>query len=111
MKLLHSAITIATSVCIATAAPACAQEAPQRIIHLADLDLGTATGVHILHNRLEGALTGVCGDPYERELSMRHIIDKCRKTVMRQVGPQIAAAIERGRHLASTQTTRSLTAP
>ena len=108
MKTVHNAITIAASVFIAVATPASAQDAPRRVVHYGDLDLHTTAGVHMLHNRLEGALAGVCGDRFEQDLARRRHVNICRATAMREVSPQIAAAVARGRQLASTQTTGSL---
>lgn len=78
------------------------------MVHYGDLNLGTADGMHTLHRRIEGALAAVCGDRFERDLSQRGLVYKCRAVAMTKVNPQIAAAVDSGKQLASTQMTASL---
>jgi len=66
----------------AIAAPVAAQDAQSVTVHVADLDLSTATGQAALHRRISYAAAGVCQPPLPDDLGMRRLSKVCQRNAM-----------------------------
>ena len=75
------------------AAPALADGRPDRSVTIrqADLDLGSATGRAAFNHRLATATEQVCGSYAGADQDDVRQIQRCRATVERDVGRQLAA--------------------
>ena len=63
----------------AIAAPVAAQDAQSVTVHVADLDLSTATGQAALHRRISYAAVSVCQPPAQKDdLGMRRLSEVCQ---------------------------------
>lgn len=80
------------------ASPVLAQAEPRTAhVSIADLDLAQPAGQQALQHRVSHALSRVCGDPADRDLTARSAIRTCRADAMADLAPRMAQAIASAR--------------
>jgi UrcA family protein len=65
------------TVAAAAQAGEAAQGVPTRVVHYADLDLGTPAGEAALHARIRYAADEVCGEQYPQVLKLTAVVKAC----------------------------------
>ena len=77
---------------------------PSLRVSFSDIDLATPAGRQALDRRIDGAVTRICGDRFDRDLHARLLAQKCRRDARRSTEVQVARATETAgqRNVAST---------
>jgi UrcA family protein len=103
--------TILSALCltaaIVSAAPALAQEDVSIHVSYADLNLASPAGAAVFHQRLDNAVTTICGRPGGRDLGQATIVKACRDNTgltASRLERQAIAAAEQKVQLASART-------
>jgi UrcA family protein len=95
---LASTTVMAATLLLALSTPAWAQDVERRTVRVsyADLDISQAAGRQALEQRIERAVTRICADRTQLDLSVRsQIARKCRADAIAGVQPQLAALYSR----------------
>jgi len=108
MTFIRNILTAAASITVAATAiagtPAQAQGNQSIRVRYADLNLASAQGKAVLHQRISGAVNAACGKADNRDLPAMNDLAACRKKAWAGVETQLAA-IDRGQHLAALDLT------
>jgi UrcA family protein len=76
--------------------------APQLVVHYADLNLATNSGVAVLYHRIQNAATQVCGSVDQRELARVTAAKACQDTAIARAVAAINNPVLTAQYLAKT---------
>ncbi len=93
MRMIVALLAAATLAAPALAGPG--YEESRVRVQTADLDLSSASGQRVLTNRLEMAMTRLCGTPVFFTRDELADLDACRADAMKAAAPQIDSARSR----------------